>query len=66
MPGAQNIPFEEFDKRMNELAPESNTVLVCHTGPMGKVSGTLLAERGHASVRNLRGGMAAWNGELVK
>ncbi|MBI2954140.1 MAG: rhodanese-like domain-containing protein [Chloroflexi bacterium] len=66
VPGAENIPFEQFKDRMNELSPESSIVLVCHTGPMGEVSGTLLAERGYASVRNLRGGMAAWNGELAR
>lgn len=66
IPGAANIPFEQFGKRLSELSPEGNIVLVCHTGPMGDVSGTLLAEKGYAHVRNLRGGMAAWRGELVK
>ncbi|MBI4320841.1 MAG: rhodanese-like domain-containing protein [Chloroflexi bacterium] len=64
--GAQNVPFEEFDKRMNELNPETKIVLVCHTGPMGDASGSLLAERGYGQVRNLAGGMAAWRGKLVR
>ncbi len=57
---------EEFNDRTDELSQESNIVLVCHTGPMGDVSGALLAERGYSRVRNLRGGMAAWSGRLEK
>ena len=64
--GARNIPFEEFDKRMHQLNPETKIVLVCHTGPMGDASGSLLAERGYTSVWNLSGGMAGWSGKLVK
>ncbi len=66
IPGATNIPFEQFNDRLKELNPQSHIVLVCHTGPMGDVSGALLAERGYTSVRNLMGGMAAWNGRLEK
>lgn len=66
IPGAKNIPFEEFNNRINELNPEAKIVLVCHTGPMGDVSGSLLAEKGYAKVSTVKGGMAAWNGRLEK
>ncbi|MBI2304540.1 MAG: rhodanese-like domain-containing protein [Chloroflexi bacterium] len=66
VPGAKNIPFEEFNQRMNELNPDDDIVLVCHVGGMGDVSGTLLAERGYRQVSNLMGGMAKWVGKLVK
>lgn len=66
IPGARNIVFEQFRERMNELSPEDNIVLVCHNGPMGNISATLLVEKGYAKVRNLGGGMAAWNGELAR
>lgn len=66
IPGARNVPFEQFSERVNELSPEANIVMVCHTGPMGDVSGSLLAERGYTKVSNLKGGMAAWNGKLEK
>lgn len=66
IPGAKNIPFEEFNNRINELNPEAKIVLVCHTGPMGDVSGSLLAEKGYAKVSNVKGGMAAWSGKLEK
>lgn len=66
IPGARNIPFEQFSDRTKELDPDSEIVLVCHTGPMGDVSGSLLAERGYTGVSNLSGGMAAWRGKLEK
>lgn len=66
VPGAKNIPFEQFNNRINELNPEDKIVLVCHTGPMGDVSGSLLSEKGYAKVSNLKGGMAAWSGKLEK
>ena len=66
IPGAQNIPFDQFEQRMNELRPDARIVLVCHNGPMGDVSGSLLAERGYAKVSNLNGGMAAWDGRIEK
>lgn len=64
--GAANIPFDQFDQRVSELNPEALIVLVCHTGPMGDVSGSLLAGRGYANVSNLKAGMAAWSGRLEK
>lgn len=66
IPGAKNIPFEEFNNRINELSPQAKIVLVCHTGPMGDISGSLLAERGYTTVSNVGGGMAAWSGRLEK
>jgi len=64
--GAKNIPFEEFDRRFDELDPQAKIALVCHSGPMGEISGTLLAERGYSKVSNVRGGMAAWRGKLER
>ncbi len=66
IPGARNIPFEQFNDRINELDPDSKIVLVCHSGPMGDISGQLLAERGYPNVSNVRGGMTAWNGGLER
>jgi len=63
IPGAQNTPFDQFEQRMNELKPDARIVLVCHSGPMGDVAGSILAERGYTKVSNLKGGMAAWDGK---
>jgi len=66
IPGAKNIPFEEFNNRTSELSPDDETVLVCHMGQMGDVSGTLLAQLGYPRVWNLARGMAGWSGGLAK
>lgn len=66
IPGARNIPFEQFNDRVGELNPADQIVLVCHMGQMGDVSGSILAERGYTKVSNLAGGMARWSGKLAK
>lgn len=66
IPGAKNIPFEEFKDRMSEISANARIVLVCHNGPMGDISGQLLGERGYSDVSNVKGGMAAWNGGLER
>ncbi len=66
VPGARNIPFEQFNDRMSELNPGDQIVLVCHMGGMGDVSGSTLAQLGYTRVSNLAGGMGRWGGRLVK
>ncbi|MDP4163985.1 MAG: rhodanese-like domain-containing protein [Bacillota bacterium] len=64
--GAINISFAEFQSRMKELDPKKSVILVCHVGPMGEASGQLLLQNGFHMVSNLSGGMANWNGKLVR
>jgi rhodanese-related sulfurtransferase len=64
--GAINIPFEQFKQRMGEINPEQPVVFVCHTGPMGDVTSTMLVEQGFENVSNLSGGMAKWSGAVTK
>ncbi|WP_018130224.1 rhodanese-like domain-containing protein [Effusibacillus pohliae] len=66
IPGAVNIPFDEFQNRMNEISPAKPVVFVCHTGPMGDVTSKILVEQGFKNVSNLKGGMAAWDGPVTK
>ncbi|BCJ88342.1 rhodanese-like domain-containing protein [Effusibacillus dendaii] len=65
IPGAINIPFQDFEKRINEVSSNKPVVFVCHTGPMGDVASQMLVQRGGQNVSNLKGGMAAWNGPLT-
>jgi rhodanese-related sulfurtransferase len=62
IPGAINIPFEEFQNRYQELDKGKRTVFVCHTGPMGDASSQFLLEKGFSDLANLTGGMAKWDG----
>ncbi len=66
IPGAINIPFDQFNDRYGELNRNDSIVFICHTGPMGDVTGALLAQHGYAKVANLAGGMALWHGKLEK
>jgi rhodanese-related sulfurtransferase len=65
IPGAINIPFEEFQSRYQELDKRKRTVFVCHTGPMGDASSQFLLEKGFSDLANLTGGMAKWDGPVT-
>ncbi|GAX91643.1 rhodanese-like domain-containing protein [Effusibacillus lacus] len=66
IPGAINIPFDDFKKRMNELSTSKTIIFVCHTGPMGDVTSQMMVEKGAKKVFNLEGGMGRWNGPLTQ
>jgi rhodanese-related sulfurtransferase len=51
---------------MGEINREQPVVFVCHTGPMGDVTSTMLVEQGFENVSNLSGGMAKWSGAVTK
>jgi rhodanese-related sulfurtransferase len=65
IPGATNIPFEEFQHRYQELDKEKRIVFVCHTGPMGDASSQFLLGKGYSNLANLIGGMAKWDGPVT-
>lgn len=65
IPNSINIPFEDFQKRYNELDSNKTIILVCHSGGMGKASGQFLLQQGFQHVANLDGGMAKWTGQVV-
>lgn len=64
IPGAINIPFNEFKNRMNEVSKNKPVVFVCHTGPMGDVASQMMVDHGVTKVSNLKGGMGGWDGPI--
>lgn len=64
--GAVSSPFDDFlkqvlvDGKYDDLH-HKDIVLVCDTGHMSRVAGSLLAEEGFKSVYSLRNGMRRWN-----
>lgn len=65
--GAINIPYDDAKPRvLKELFPTERIVFVCHGGPMGDKLGHLLVANGYREVYNLRGGMKAWKGNVVR
>lgn len=66
IPNAINIPFNEIFNRFRELDQDKKVIFVCHTGRMGDESSKFLIEKGYSQVANLKGGMAQWDGPVVK
>jgi rhodanese-related sulfurtransferase len=64
--GAVSSPFDDFlkqvlvDGKYDDLH-HKEIVLVCDTGHMSRVAGSILAEEGFKSVYSLRNGMRRWN-----
>jgi len=64
--GAVSCPFDDFlkqvlfDGKYDDLH-HKDIVLVCDTGHMSRVAGSLLAEEGFKSVYSLKNGMRRWN-----
>ncbi len=63
IPGAVNIPLDELDDRLDELAEamQGAIIAVCRTDRRSAMAARLLAEAGARDVHVLRGGMVAWN-----
>jgi uncharacterized membrane protein YdjX (TVP38/TMEM64 family)/rhodanese-related sulfurtransferase len=60
--GALNLPLEELEGRLAELGddPERPIAIVCRTDRRSAKAAALLARRGFADARVVRGGMTAW------
>lgn len=62
IPGALNIPYDEFPSRLHELEGRQSEELVvyCRTGRRAKIAEQALVEAGFQNVRDLAGHMVAW------
>ena len=60
--GALNLPLEDLEDRLGELGddPEKPIAIVCRTDRRSAKAAALLARRGFADARVVRGGMTAW------
>jgi glyoxylase-like metal-dependent hydrolase (beta-lactamase superfamily II) len=57
--GALNIPFADLDRRMGEIPPDGETILLCQSGIRSEEAARVLGGHGRKA-RQLEGGMAAW------
>jgi rhodanese-related sulfurtransferase len=62
VPGAINIPLQEFQQRVGELSAyrDKEVVLYCETGMRASHGGRWLESRGFEELRFLDGHMRAW------
>ncbi len=65
IPGAQHIPVDELEARLNEVARDGRTIFVtCAGGGRSTGASEYLANRGFLNVFNVEGGMNGWRGEV--
>ena len=58
--GAQLIPVQELEGRVDEIDRSREIVVYCHVGLRAAAAVGLLRNCGYSRVRNLRGGIEAW------
>ena len=54
------IPMRQIPASMETLAPDRETIVICHHGIRSRQVAMYLERSGFSNVVNLRGGMAAW------
>lgn len=59
--GAVNLPFNELERRFDEIGSGGETILVCQSGVRSEEAAQMFSRRGRKT-RQLDGGMAAWVG----
>jgi rhodanese-related sulfurtransferase len=66
IPGAVHIRLSEIPERLNEIDPNVETILVCRSGNRSAMACEYLMDQGYTKVKNLLGGMNAWDGEVER
>jgi len=59
---ALNIPLPALERRISEVPAGRGIVVVCKSGYRSSLAASLLARHGFSEVRDLVGGMDAWDG----
>lgn len=63
IPDAKHIPLMELPTRLEELNPEDEIIVVCHSGGRSHHACEYLAHMGY-NVVNMLGGMSVWRGDI--
>jgi len=58
--GSQLIPMGQLPRKLAELDPEQETVVICHHGIRSRSVGRYLEQQGFSKVINLSGGVDQW------
>ena len=64
LPRSLWIPLHELPQRLHEIPRDRPVFALCHSGIRSATATTLLRQQGHASARNLAGGIDAWSREV--
>ncbi len=60
IPGAKHIPLGQISDRTNEIDKNKEHIMVCRSGGRSSKASEILSNEGF-NVRNLVGGMTAWD-----
>ncbi|HKH90412.1 MAG TPA: rhodanese-like domain-containing protein, partial [Gemmatimonadaceae bacterium] len=60
LPGSINIPLGELSVRLSELPADKSVVLQCQSGARSAIAASVLQALGRTNVRDLIGGIEAW------
>jgi hydroxyacylglutathione hydrolase len=60
VPGAQNVPLPELERRIDELDPTTALAVICATGYRSSAATSLLLRHGFSALSNVVGGTAGW------
>lgn len=63
--GSHHVPMHLIPVRCAELAPDRDTVVICHHGARSFQVAMFLESRGFGAIHNLMGGVEAWATEVA-
>ncbi|QDU65844.1 rhodanese-like domain-containing protein [Engelhardtia mirabilis] len=67
IPGAQLIPVDQLEERLDELPKDGKPMLVyCAGGGRSAAACEFLSGKGFSGLSNLEGGIGAWTGPVAK
>jgi rhodanese-related sulfurtransferase len=55
------IPINQIPKRLGELDPQQEIVVICHHGMRSQQAANYLVQSGYKYIANLTGGIDAWS-----
>ncbi|BCJ88278.1 rhodanese-like domain-containing protein [Effusibacillus dendaii] len=64
IPGAKHIRLSEIPSRLHEIDPNVETIMVCRSGNRSAKACEFLMNQGYRNVKNMMGGMNAWEGDV--
>ena len=59
--GSVLIPLNQIPKRLGELDPQQEIVVICHHGMRSQQAANYLVQSGYKNIANLTGGIDAWS-----
>ncbi len=66
LPKAKLVPLPELGTQLHKIDPQRPVILYCRSGSRSARAARFLSEHGFQDVRNLRGGLNRWRGEIVR